>query len=209
LPIRAASLTCGRSAARLASATFSKGACGGQPTTYDKNRNRRFAGVDFQLLSSFAAEAVSACERAIEVQPEEDRYLYQLARATQTRSTLGAERHLRTLVARQYPAAFDNLAWVVIAQGSANLPEGISLLRAGVELDDPQAMVSLAQFAAEGTGMAKDEPYAFSLLQRAAELGHDQASVTVAEYEQRVRNGKLAVGVGLSFLAILLNSTRK
>lgn len=175
---------------------------------YDRYRNPSYAGVEFRVLSTIAGEAIRACELAVESEPHEGRYLYQLGRAKQARSTLEAESIMRRLVSKRYPAAFDNLALIVLAKDRRNFEEALSLFRGGVELDDPQAMVSLAQLFAAGNGVPKREDYAMQLLEKAASMGHEQASIAVAEYEEKRRAGQIALGAGLTLLGILLKDRR-
>jgi hypothetical protein len=142
------------------------------------DQNRIGEGVPFDALKVQAKEAVEVCDMATKQNPKEPRLQYQLARALQFSDRKRAFALLQKLVSTRYPAAFDNIGWIVLA---ANPQEAVNYFRTGVDLGDSDSMLSLAEMI--------DRNYAFprgpreeklALYHRAAQLGNK----TAAEAEQ-------------------------
>jgi TPR repeat protein len=78
---------------------------------------------------------------------------------------------LQKLVRLRYPAAYDNLGWLIISE-QKNFSEAIKLFRAGTELGDPDAMISLAEMIDKGrTIPMSPSENKIALYARAAQLG--------------------------------------
>ena len=141
------------------------------------DQNRVGEGVPFDALKLQAKEAVEACDIAVKQNPRKPRLQYQLARALQFSDRKRAFALLQTLVSTRYPAAFDNIGWIVLAE---NPQEAVNYFRRGVDLGDSDSMVSLAEMI--------DRNYAFprgpgetklALYHRAAQLGNKAAANAV------------------------------
>jgi hypothetical protein len=72
-----------------------------------------------------------------------------------------------------YPASFDNGAQYLMREGKMKEAEG--LLRRGVQLQDPDAMVSLADAIKAGSMPPRTTGEEIILYQMAAKLGHQGA----------------------------------
>jgi hypothetical protein len=138
------------------------------------DQNRVGEGVPYDALKLQAKEAVEACEIASKQDPSNARLQYQLARALQFSDRKRAFALLQKLVSTRYPAAFDNIGWIVLA---TNPQEAVNYFRMGVDLGDSDSMVSLAEMI--------DRNYAFprgpretklALYQRVAQLGNKTAA---------------------------------
>src|SRR5262249_13605015 len=133
---------------------------------------RTGVGVEFPALKAQAAEAIKACEIAVEQNPGELRFKYQLGRALEWTDRRRAFRIHQQLTGLAYPSAYDNLGWLYW-QDLHDPETAVSLFRKGVKAGDPDAMVSLAEMI--------DKQYTFptnpsetklELYRRAAQLGH-------------------------------------
>jgi hypothetical protein len=169
---------------------------------FDGNRNRQFPGVPYQLLAVNASAAVKACQFASGQYSTVLRYRYQLGRALQATGSPEARQVMTGLVQTNYPAAFDNLGWLLIRE--KRVDQAIGLFQQGSRLGNAEAMVSLAGFLLEGKWVEKNEQEAMRLLSSAAALGHAQAQQAVTKYEERKKMGALMLGVvGSALLEIL------
>jgi TPR repeat protein len=156
-------------------------------------------GVPYGDLKPQAADAVEACENAVQQNPRELRYQYQLARALElagdgpvrTKNRQRAFEIHQTLVRAGYVAAFDNLASIYWwdRKDTAN---AVGLWRKGVDLGDTDSMISLAELIEKGRVVpqnAGETP--LELYKRAADLGNEngarayQAEVSNAEQQQQ------------------------
>jgi type IV secretory pathway TraG/TraD family ATPase VirD4 len=137
------------------------------------------AGVKFGELRRNAAAAIDACDRAISAYPNELRFLYQKARALHSIRDARVLPLLDQLMASQYPSAFDNAAQ--LKADAHRWAEAEVLYRRGVYLDDPDAMVALADRIRDGNIPARSPGEEFTLYDQAAEAGHLGAKEEVAK----------------------------
>lgn len=142
---------------------------------------RAGVGVKFPELKRNAAAAVEACERALAANPKEQRFLYQKARALYAAGDMGARAIFDQLLSVGYPSAFDNAAQYLLREG--NNRDAEVLLRRGVELEDPDAMVSLADGIRAGRLALHSPGEDIMLYGRAAKLGHQGARNTVEQWQ--------------------------
>lgn len=154
----------------------------GNPT----DPRRASEGASYQALRGQAKEAIEACESAVRQAPSELRFQYQLARAIQSLDRPRAFEMQKKLVQQRYPAAFDNAGWLYITQEN-NYFEAIRLFRAGIQLGDPDCMVSLAELVEKGRATPQDfSESPIMLYQRAAQLGHAGAARAAQAEEEKV-----------------------
>jgi len=148
----------------------------------DRHR-RKDTGVTYGVLTKNAGPAIDACTRAMEADPDEPRYAYQLARALQKSNPDRARQLFKTAADMGYAAAWDNLGWMII-QEQRDYVTGAQYFRNGVALKDPDAMISLAELIlirrAPGTPFTAAELY-----YRAADAGHANALKTVSRIAGR------------------------
>lgn len=143
-------------------------------------------GVPYDVLKMQARDALEACTAAIAANPNELRFKYQLGRALEFVDRKRAFEIQSGLVKLRYPAAYDNLGWMLFYDRK-DISQAISHFRMGVELGDPDSMVSLADMIDRGAFNPPNSIYVkLSLFKRAAELG-DQAAVRAynAEMEKQ------------------------
>lgn len=155
----------------------------GNPT--DTERNPAFHGRSWDELLLVLPDAVDACEKAISNAPNIDRYKYQLARAYQSTDRQKAMALYEELVARNYAAAFDNYAWVLLLQKPEAIGAAEQYFRKGAALGNPDAMESLAELINKKKIRGRDRQEAYRLMQQAAELGNQDAQKFLAEYQER------------------------
>lgn len=108
----------------------------------DRNKSPSVAGVPFAVLRTQAAKAVAACEAAATAFPDQPRFVYQYGRALQAVNTTRAKAAFKLAVEQGYPAAFDNLANILI--GEKRFGEAAYYLREGVKRGDGDAAITLA-----------------------------------------------------------------
>jgi hypothetical protein len=85
------------------------------------NDSRRVGqGVAFDALKTQAREAMESCELAVNQNPTELRFRYQLGRASEWIDRKKALQIHQELVSRGYPAAFDNLGWLYFTEKRAS-----------------------------------------------------------------------------------------
>src|SRR5262245_30513865 len=137
------------------------------------NDSRRVgAGVPFEVLKSQAREATASCQLAVDQNPTELRFRYQLGRALEWIDWKKAFHIHQELVARGYPAAFDNLGWLYFRERS-DPAQAVIWFRRGVQAGDSDSMVSLADMINRGyTVPANPSEEKLRLYRRAAELGN-------------------------------------
>ncbi|WP_430650208.1 tetratricopeptide repeat protein, partial [Bradyrhizobium lablabi] len=135
------------------------------------------AGVRYPDLKRNVAAAIEACDRALASSPNEQRFLYQKARALYAANDSRGRAIFDQLMKADYPSAFDNGAQYLMREGKT--PEAEALLRRGVQLQDPDAMVSLADAIRAGTMPPRTAGEDLVLYQMAAKLGHQGAKNTV------------------------------
>jgi hypothetical protein len=147
--------------------------------------NKAGDGVAFEALKLRAKEALDACELAVRQAPSENRFQYQLARVLQLSDRKRAGVILQGLVAKRYPAAFDNFGWMAYVDRK-NPQEAAELFRRGVDLGDADSMVSLAEMIDRGHAQPRSSSETkLSLYMRASEMGHQAATRAVAVEQQK------------------------
>jgi hypothetical protein len=156
---------------------------------HDPRKPANLLGARFAEVKENAEEAVLACRKAVEYFPAEPRYRYQFARALGFSRPDEAMAIYRRLTAQIYPAAFDNLASLLLQRhDSKSIRQAITVLKDGVRNGDPDAMVTLATLA--GTpDFPVQNPYAYKLmlLQRSAALGNQDAKEAADELERQAQ----------------------
>jgi TPR repeat protein len=140
------------------------------------DRRRTSAGVPYEELKMRADEAVEACANAADANPKQLRFQYQLARALEFVNRAKALEIHGRLVKAKYPAAYDNMGWLIYAD-KKNPSQAVKYFRMGVELGDPDSMVSLADMIDRAVYSPPNAPFVkLSLYKRAAQLGHQGAA---------------------------------
>lgn len=154
----------------------------------DPRRGRDSDGVSHEVLKFQADEAINACEMAAQQYPNELRFQYQLARALSIRDRPRAQQIQRKLVRLGYPAAYDNLGWLIISE-QKNFSKAVELFRAGTRLGDPDAMISLAEMIDKGrTVPMNPSENKIALYARAAQLGDlDAERALQVEQEKEIQ----------------------
>lgn len=156
---------------------------------HDPRKPTTILGARFSELKENPTEAVSVCRQASEAYPTELRYKYQYARALGFINPNAAAAIYRDLTKKIYPAAFDNLASLLLQRNDKkSIREAILILKDGVKNGDPDSMVTLASLA--GTAdFPVQNPYAYRLMlyRQAASLGNQDAKEAVVEMEQQLQ----------------------
>jgi hypothetical protein len=143
-------------------------------------------GVAFGALKNQAREAVASCELAAAQNPSELRFRYQHGRALEWIDRKKAFEIHQGLVARGYPAAFDNLGWLYFTE-RRDAAQAVALFRRGVRAGDSDSMVSLAEMIDQGYAVpANPSEETLQLYRRAAELGNATA---VRAYQAAIVKG--------------------
>jgi hypothetical protein len=154
--------------------------------------SRRVAdGVPFDMLKMQADEAFDACTRAVQQNPNEQRYMYQLGRSAQFKDRKRAFEIFTALTNERYPAAFDNLGGMVLYDRK-DLNGAIKIFTIGASLGDADSMVSLADLVDKGY-YGQQDPYQikWTLLNKAAELNHSGAQRAAAAEKAKAANVQL------------------
>lgn len=150
------------------------------------------AGVPYDVLKMQARGAVEACTVASAANPNEQRFKYQLGRALEFLDRKKAIDIHADLVKDKYPAAYDNLGWMLFYDRK-DVSQAVNHFRMGTELGDPDSMVSLAGMIHRGTFNPPNSIYVkMSLLKKAAGLG-DQAALRAysSERQQDLQNRQI------------------
>jgi hypothetical protein len=160
---------------------------------HDPRKPPNVLGSKFAEVQENAAEATLACRRAVEYFPNDPRYKYQYARALGFTKPSEAILIYRRLTKELYPAAFDNLASLLLQKrDKRSIAEAISVLKNGIRNGDSDSMVTLA--ALVGTSMYPvSNPYAYklALYKQAASLGHQEAGEAAVEMERQAEQQQL------------------
>lgn len=130
-------------------------------------------GTKYPDLKRNPAAAVTACDMALLAAPGELRFKYQKARALYAANDPRARVMFNELMNAGYPSAFDNAAQYLMREG--RMQEAENLLRLGIELHDPDAMVTLADGIKAGSMSARFPGEDLILYKTAAGLGHQSA----------------------------------
>jgi hypothetical protein len=153
------------------------------------DRNRSGDGVPYDTLKTQASQAIESCEIAAKQAPTALRFQYQLARALQSTGKSPMRQKavgiLNKLVEQEYPAAYDNLGYL-LGYDQNNFAAAVKLFRTGTKLGDPDSMLSLAEMIEEGraTPMNRGETK-IDLYTRAAQLGHPAAIQALQEEREK------------------------
>lgn len=174
----------------------------GNPT--DPLRNARIPGMPYRLLALRAEEAMEICDVATKQRPAELRYQYQLARARQTVSRESAYSEMRALANAGYPAAHDNLGWIVFQRGRSNYSRAKTYFEKGARLGDPDSMVSLSRMLVSGEVGPRNIDSAIFWLRKAAEKDHPDARELLERYEEEKRKGERALDIFLNVLGTIV-----
>lgn len=150
----------------------------------DAGRSKVVAGVPYNLLRKQAFKAVEACRRSAEAEPSIPRFRYQLARALQAQGSKESRPLLEALVRERYPAAFDNLANLMLSEPSPNYQAVGRLLRDGSKLGDPGAKITLANLIINQKMTSRSSIEPEVLYREAAGLGHLGAVTTMKAYDE-------------------------
>ncbi len=149
----------------------------------DQRKPADVPGVRYDDLKTQAKEALAACTLAMKTYPAEQRFRYQFARALQVDEPHQAFKLHKQLVRDGYLASYDNAGSILI-NTYKNIPEAISLFKEGARRGDPDSMVSLADLVGKHYVFENNpEAARYTLLSRAAELGHPGARLAI-EQEQ-------------------------
>jgi tetratricopeptide (TPR) repeat protein len=144
-------------------------------------------GVPFDVLKTHFDEAIESCERALQQNPQVLQFQYQLGRALQFKDRKRAMIIHERLVKAGYPAAFDNLGWLLITERN-NYGEAVRMFQRGVQLDDPDSMVSLAEMIGQGRAVPRTpNETKMQLYARAARLGHARAAQAIHDEQEKER----------------------
>lgn len=147
----------------------------------DRRKLNNIQGASFGVLKLQATQAIAACETAAAEFPNELRFQYQLARALEhkDKDRLRAFGLHQNLVRLRYPAAFDNLGWMYF-RDQKDPNTAVRYFRMGVELEDADSMISLADMIDRGHfSVANVNETKIALFKRAAELGHPNAAAAL------------------------------
>ena len=152
----------------------------------DQAKPTGVSGVTFEVLRANSVEAVDACRTALATTPSNLRYKYQLARALQAQANTqpDAMKLFGELVGARYLPAYDNLGWLNVSL-SKNFPRAAALFRQGIQLGDPESMVSLTALFDSDFAQPQGGEDKWELLSRAAQLGHPGAQAAVKEEQDR------------------------
>lgn len=152
----------------------------------DRQRVSSVPGVSFGVLRKNPAPAIAACQDAVRSAPQELRFAYQLARATQAIDLNQARELLKPLIRAQYPSAFDNMANILIQQ-QQNYAAAAHLLRLGAKLGDPDSTIDLAGLIDDGHVPASYPNEMVALYERAAREGNPNAARRLQELSAQGR----------------------
>jgi WD40 repeat protein len=154
-------------------------------------RDRDFEDVDH-------VKAVPACEEAARLYPQERRFAFQLARAHLfARQFDVAKPRLEALSRDGYAIATTYLGIALADSKKGSLEgdawaqtEAFRLIRQSADAGDALGAFFLAQFYAQGLGVAKDEAEALRWVRKAADAGSSMAMAYLAEQHE---TGKLGL----------------
>jgi hypothetical protein len=149
------------------------------------------AGVPYDVLRMQARDAVEACTVASAANPGEHRFKYQLGRALEFLDRKKAFDIHADLVKHKYPAAYDNLGWMLFYDRK-DVSQAVNHFRMGAELGDPDSMISLADMIHRGAFNPPNSIYVkMSLLKKAAGLGDQAALRAYSERQQDLQNRQI------------------
>ncbi|TLG79116.1 hypothetical protein [Methylocystis sp. B8] len=153
----------------------------------DTRKSSEAIGVRYEELKGHAREALEVCGVAVEAYPNELRYRYQYARALEVNAPDKAIPIYRQLIRERYAAAYDNLANILLRR--RDMRSAIAVLKGGVEAEDPDSMVTLAELIERGyLPVRNPEGAKYALLGRAARLGHAGAQLAIEQLKSERQN---------------------
>jgi tetratricopeptide (TPR) repeat protein len=115
----------------------------------DRGKPPSVPGVPYDSLMNQAKQAIEACALAAQQNPAELRYEYQMARAMEAQVPEKAVEIHKKLAGQKYPAAFDNLGWLMVKLHK-NYGAAVTYFKTGSQLQDPDSMVSLVEMIDRG-----------------------------------------------------------
>jgi hypothetical protein len=152
----------------------------------DRGKPPSVPGVPYDSLMNQAKQAIEACALAAKQNPAELRYEYQMARAMEAQVPEKAVEIHKKLAGQKYPAAFDNLGWLMVKL-HRDYGAAVTYFKTGSQLQDPDSMVSLVEMIDRGY-VQTDRPseLKYQLLRTAADLGHQGAQLQIREEEEKL-----------------------
>lgn len=156
---------------------------------HDPRKPDNILGARFSEVKDNADQALAACRIAVEMYPDDPRYKYQYARALGFSRPDEAIKIYRNLTKQIYPAAFDNLASLLLQRNDKkSIKDAVDVLKDGVRHRDPDSMVTLAALAGT-TAFPVQNPYNYRLMlyKQAASLGNADAKDAADALEQQLR----------------------
>jgi hypothetical protein len=152
----------------------------------DRGKPPSVPGVPYDSLMNQAKQAIEACALAAKQNPSELRYEYQMARAMEAQVPEKAVEIHKKLAGQKYPAAFDNLGWMMVKLHK-DYGAAVTYFKTGSQLQDPDSMVSLVEMIDRGY-VQTDRPseLKYQLLRTAADLGHQGAQLQIREEEEKL-----------------------
>ena len=152
----------------------------------DRGKPPSVPGVPYDSLMNQAKQAIEACDLAAKQNPAEPRYEYQMARAMEAQVPERAVEIHKKLAGQKYPAAFDNLGWMMVKL-YRDYGAAVTYFKTGSQLQDPDSMVSLVEMIDRGY-VQTDRPseLKYQLLRAAADLGHQGAQLQIPEEEEKL-----------------------
>jgi tetratricopeptide (TPR) repeat protein len=152
----------------------------------DRGKPPSVPGVPYDSLMNQAKQAIEACALAAKQNPAELRYEYQMARAMEAQVPEKAVEIHKKLAGQKYPAAFDNLGWLMVKLHK-DYGAAVTYFKTGSQLQDPDSMVSLVEMIDRGY-VQTDRPseLKYQLLRTAADLGHQGAQLQIREEEEKL-----------------------
>lgn len=155
----------------------------------DRAKPQSVPGVRYEELKAQAGNATEICKLAVENNPGQLRYQYQYARALGVSYPDQAIAIYRQLTRQKYPAAYDNLANLLLRK--QNIAGAIAVVKEGAQLDDPDSLVTLADLVEKGhVQVADPQAFKFALLSRAARQGHQGAQLAVEQERIKIEQNQ-------------------
>ncbi|MCB1544800.1 MAG: hypothetical protein H6872_02955 [Methylobacteriaceae bacterium] len=155
----------------------------------DRAKPQSVPGVRYEELKAQAGSAAEICKLAVENNPGQLRYQYQYARALGFSNPDRAIAIYRQLTRQKYPAAYDNLANLLLRKN--NIAGAIAVVKEGAQLDDPDSLVTLADLVEKGhVQVADPQAFKFALLSRAARQGHQGAQLAVEQERVKIEQNQ-------------------
>lgn len=132
-------------------------------------------GDGVQFLKIDTKSAIIACQAAIHRYPNENRFVFQLARARlAAREDVAAVNAFKSLAKKGYGPAMANLGFVYsVGRGvEKSYSKAFNWAKKASDMGEPDGMLRLGVFYALGRGTSKDETAAAEWFKKAAKEGH-------------------------------------